>query len=138
MEGTRIGPYEVVRALGAGGFARTWEARHTVLGERACLKVGHLEADDDLLLREGRILWGLHHPSLPTLRDVLRTEEGALCLGVMMHRLRMLLDVYVETEGEGGGSAAVCGTMCSRRVRGRDRRKPFVFDARSGQFDRSR
>jgi hypothetical protein len=23
--------------------------------------------------------------------------------------------------GEGGGSAAVCGTMCSRRVRGRDR-----------------
>ena len=65
-------------------------------------------------------------------------EQGALCLGVMMHRLRMLLDVYVETEGEGGGSAAVCGTMCSRRVRGRDRRKPFIFDAPSGQFDQSR
>ena len=69
---------------------------------------------------------------------ILEGEEGALCLGVMMHRLRMLLDVYVETEGEGGGSAAVCGTMCSRRVRGRDRRKPFICDAPSGQFDQSR
>ena len=71
-------------------------------------------------------------------REAVEGEEGELCLGVMMHRLRMLLDVYVETEGEGGGSAAVCGTMCSRRVRGRDRRKPLVFDARSGQFDQSR
>ena len=71
-------------------------------------------------------------------RERVEGEEGELCLGVMMHRLRMLLDVYVETEGEGGGSAAVCGTMCSRRVRGRDRRKPLIFDARSGQFDQSR
>lgn len=71
-------------------------------------------------------------------RERVEGEEGEHCLGVMMHRLRMLLDVYVETEGEGGGSAAVCGTMCSRRVRGRDRRKPLIFDARSGQFDQSR
>lgn len=71
-------------------------------------------------------------------REAVAGEEGELCLGVMMHRLRMLLDVYVETDGEGGGSAAVCGTLCSRRVRGRDRRRPLVFDSRSGQFDQSR
>ena len=34
-------------------------------------------------------------------REAVEGEEGELCLGVMMHRLRMLLDVYVETEGEG-------------------------------------
>ena len=48
-----------------------------------------------------------------------------------------LLDVYVETEGEGGGATAIRGTLCSRRVRGRDRRRPFVFDPKSGQFDQA-
>ncbi len=80
--GARVGPYEVVRPLGEGGFARTFEARHVVLGETACLKVGRRAEDDPLLLREGRILWGLHHPALPTLRDAFRTEDGALALAI--------------------------------------------------------
>ena len=76
-------------------------------------------------------------------REPHAAEGGAAgldhALGFMMHRLRLLLDVYAETDAaEGGGSAAVCGTMCGRRVRGRDRRKPFVFDEASGQFDQSR
>lgn len=80
--GGRVGPYEVVRQLGAGGFGRTFEARHVDLGERACLKIGHAEEHDDLLLREGRILWGLHHPSLPTLRDALHLPDGRLVLAM--------------------------------------------------------
>jgi len=51
------------------------------------------------------------------------------------NRLRRLLDVYIETDG-GSGATAVCGSLCSRRVRGRDRRKPFIFVA--SQFDQSR
>src|SRR5581483_2040056 len=31
-----FGPYEVVRTLGSGGFARTCEARHALLGTKAC------------------------------------------------------------------------------------------------------
>jgi hypothetical protein len=55
-----------------------------------------------------------------------------------VHRARMLLDVYVETEPAGGGSsAAVCGTLCNRRVRGRDRRKPLHFSRTTGQFDQA-
>lgn len=55
-----------------------------------------------------------------------------------VHRARMLLDVYLETEPTGGGrSAAVCGTLCNRRVRGRDRRKPLHFSRTTGQFDQA-
>ena len=56
----------------------------------------------------------------------------------VLHRARMLLDVYLETEGVGGGAtAAVCGTLCNRRVRGRDRRKPFHFSKTTSQFDQA-
>ncbi len=71
-----MGPYDVVRVLGEGGFGRTLEARHRVLGLRACLKVGHRREDDWMLLEEARLLWDLHHPCLPTLRDLFETERG--------------------------------------------------------------
>jgi serine/threonine protein kinase len=75
----RIGPYELVRPLGSGGFASTYEARHRVLGTRACLKIG---ADRALLLSEARLLWDLHHPSLPTLRDVYCLPDGRVALAM--------------------------------------------------------
>jgi len=54
----------------------------------------------------------------------------------LLHRLRLLLDVYVETEGISGASR-VRGALCNRVVRGRDRRKPFTFDEASRCFDQS-
>jgi serine/threonine-protein kinase len=71
----RLGPYQVIRTLGEGGFARTLEGRHALLGVKACLKIAHRPEDDDLLLREGRILAGLAHPSLPVLREVFELEK---------------------------------------------------------------
>ena len=49
----------------------------------------------------------------------------------MLQRLRLLLDVHLETEGGSGATRAsvVCGSLAARRTRGRDRRKPFRFDA---------
>lgn len=78
----RLGPYEVVARLGGGAFAATFEARHEVLGTRACLKVALRPEDEPLMLEEARILWDLHHPSLPTLRDVLRDPDGRLVLAM--------------------------------------------------------
>ena len=57
------------------------------------------------------------------------------CLSSLVLRARVLLDVYVATEGGGWGPASVCGALAERSVRGRDRRKPFVFDPVAGQFD---
>lgn len=78
----RIGPYEVIRPLGAGAFAVTSEARHAVLGTKACLKEARDRADEPAMLEEARILWDLHHPSLPTLRDVLFGPDGRLALAM--------------------------------------------------------
>ena len=58
-------------------------------------------------------------------------------LSMSIQRAITLLDVYVETEGLGGGATAIRGTLCSRRVRGRDRQRPFVYDRKSGQFDQT-
>jgi hypothetical protein len=118
----RRGPPAGLRALANAGALRL-AATHAAA---AC--------DNNLVLMEAE----LNAP-----REPHAAEGGAAgldhALGFMMHRLRLLLDVYAETDAaEGGGSAAVCGTMCGRRVRGRDRRKPFVFDEASGQFDQSR
>ena len=67
--------------------------------------------------------------------DELLQSDGIYSLSFAVQRAITLLDVYVETDGDGGGATAIRGTLASRRVRGRDRRRPFVFDPRSGQFD---
>lgn len=96
-----LGPYEVIRDLGTGGFARTCEARHRLLGEKACLKVALRSEDEPLLLREAKILWSLHHPSLPALRDVFAHPGGGLVIamsfaeGQTLDRLAPLSDIEV-------------------------------------------
>ena len=50
-------------------------------------------------------------------------------------QLRMLLDIYIATESGGSGPAPILGVMCERRVRGRDRKRPFVFEPTACQFD---
>ncbi len=93
----RIGPYEIVRPLGAGGFGRTFEARHVVLGERACLKLAHPgpgAADRDLALREAKVLWGLHHPCLPNIYEVLVDPvDGGLVLAMRFVEGRTLAEL---------------------------------------------
>lgn len=78
----RVGPYEVVRVLGSGTFAHTFEVRHALLGTSACLKVGRHRRHNDLLMNEARLLWDLHHPALPSLHDVLALPDG--CLAIAM------------------------------------------------------
>jgi len=85
-----FGPYEVVRTLGSGGFARTCEARHALLGTKACLKVSLRAEDDALLLREARLLAALRHPSLPALREVFEHPGGGLVLAMSFAEGRTL------------------------------------------------
>lgn len=43
MIGTSIGPYRVVRKLGAGGMGAVFEAVHRTIQHRVCIKVLHPE-----------------------------------------------------------------------------------------------
>jgi serine/threonine protein kinase len=79
--GTRLGPYEVVALLGAGGMGEVWRARDTRLGRDVALKVVHprLASDPDRLSRfekEARAAAQLDHPNILVVHDV-GTHEGS-------------------------------------------------------------
>ena len=67
--GARLGPYEVVSALGAGGMGEVYRARDTKLNRDVALKVlpDLFAADADRLgrfQREAQVLASLNHPHI--------------------------------------------------------------------------
>ena len=73
--GDRLGPYDVVGPVGAGGMGEVYEARDTVLGRRVAIKI--LSADlatdgsaRDRLLREAKALATLNHPNIAAIYGV--------------------------------------------------------------------
>jgi serine/threonine-protein kinase len=78
--GTRLGPYEIVAPLGAGGMGEVWRARDTRLGRDVAIKVLPVEfADDPERLRrferEAKATAALSHPNILEVHDV-GTFEG--------------------------------------------------------------
>ncbi|MBI5170613.1 MAG: serine/threonine-protein kinase [Candidatus Eisenbacteria bacterium] len=78
--GTKLGPYEVVAPLGAGGMGEVYRARDTRLGREVAIKVlpQHLSDNAEVRTRferEARTISGLNHPNICTLFDVGREGE---------------------------------------------------------------
>src|SRR5512146_3222847 len=78
--GTRLGPYEIVGPLGAGGMGEVYRARDTRLGRDVAVKVlpQHQGADAELRARferEARMVSSLNHPHICTLHDVGREGD---------------------------------------------------------------
>jgi len=73
--GARLGPYEIVAVIGAGGMSEVFCARDTRLGRTVAIKVladhlaGRAEARERFE-REARTIAGLNHPHICTLYDV--------------------------------------------------------------------
>jgi len=75
VAGTRLGPYEVVSPLGAGGMGEVYRARDTRLDRTVAIKVlsSELSSNADLKARferEARAISQLNHPNICTLHDV--------------------------------------------------------------------
>src|SRR5262252_8125905 len=73
--GSRLGPYEVVAAIGAGGMGEVYRARDPRLGRDVAIKVlpEAVARDADRLARferEARTVAALNHPSIVTLFSV--------------------------------------------------------------------
>ncbi len=73
--GTRLGPYEILAPLGAGGMGEVYRARDTRLDRDVAVKVlpGSLSSDASLrqrLDREAKAISKLSHPHICTLHDV--------------------------------------------------------------------
>ena len=79
---TTIGSYKLIRQIGEGGFGRTYEARHVLLDEKACLKqnINITDEDAELLRREAKLLWNVHHFALPAMRDYFALNDGSYAM----------------------------------------------------------
>ncbi len=106
--GTRLGPYEIRRPLGAGGMGEVYRARDTRLGREVAIKVlpAALSGDSERLKRferEARSASSLNHPNIVTIYDI--GSEGGVS--------------YIAMELVKGGSLRVelvGGALSVRRI----------------------
>ena len=81
VPGSKLGPYEVLSVVGAGGMAEVYRARDSRLGREIALKVVNesLASSPDLVRRfeqEARIAGSLNHPNIVAVYDV-GVHDGA-------------------------------------------------------------
>src|SRR5215472_3826463 len=73
--GTRLGPYEIVERLGAGGMGEVYRARDTRLERTVAIKILPQEISADPVRkqrfeREAKTISSLNHPNICTLHDI--------------------------------------------------------------------
>src|SRR5512134_2068788 len=73
--GTRLGPYEIVAPLGAGGMGEVYRARDTRLERDVAVKVlpESIQGDPEALARferEAKLVAALSHPNILAIHDV--------------------------------------------------------------------
>ena len=80
--GTRLGPYQITVAIGAGGMGEVYRARDTKLDRDVAIKVLPAALADDperlaRLEREAKVLASLNHPNIAQVYGV---EQGAIVM----------------------------------------------------------
>jgi Tol biopolymer transport system component len=100
--GFRLGPYEILAPLGAGGMGEVYRAKDTRLDRVVAVKMlsSHLSADPQLrqrFEREARAISSLNHPNICALYDVGEVENPE---SQVAHRepIRFLVMELVEGE----------------------------------------
>jgi len=78
--GSRLGPYEILAPLGAGGMGEVYRARNSKLRREVAVKVlpASFSDDTDRLRRfeqEARAVSALNHPNIVTIYDVGRSDS---------------------------------------------------------------
>ena len=84
--GSRIGPYEITGAIGAGGMGEVFRARDTKLNRDVAIKVLPAEFAKDhervaRFKREAQILASLNHPNIAAIYGI-EEGEGAIALAM--------------------------------------------------------
>ncbi|MEP6767601.1 MAG: serine/threonine-protein kinase, partial [Acidobacteriota bacterium] len=80
--GSRLGPYEILSPIGAGGMGEVYRAKDPRLGREVAIKVlpASFSADPDRLRRfeqEARAAGILNHPNITAVYDIGSDEAGA-------------------------------------------------------------
>jgi serine/threonine-protein kinase len=95
--GQRVGDYEILSVLGAGGMGAVYKVRNTISDRIEAMKVllPNLAAETELtdrFLREIRVLGTLDHPNIASLHTALRDQGHLLMVmeyveGTTLHAL---------------------------------------------------
>jgi len=75
VPGSKLGPYEIVSPLGAGGMGEVYRARDTRLERTVAIKILTAQVSKDPIRkqrfeREAKTISGLNHPRICVLYDV--------------------------------------------------------------------
>jgi len=107
--GARLGPYEIIDAIGSGGMGEVYRARDTRLDRTVAVKVlpPHLAADPQLrerFDREARALSSLNHPHICALYDVGQIDGTDYLVLEHLHG-ETLADRLARVRSSGAGSS---------------------------------
>src|SRR6266403_3730477 len=83
--GTKLGPYEIVAPLGAGGMGEVYRARDSKLGREVAIKILHDSFVDDpervaRFEREAQLLAALNHPHIAAIYGVEETPTATFLI----------------------------------------------------------
>src|SRR4029077_20867199 len=67
--GDKLGPYEILSPIGAGGMSHVYRAHDTRLGRSVALKIIH-KSFSSRFEREARAIASLNHPHICTIHDI--------------------------------------------------------------------
>jgi eukaryotic-like serine/threonine-protein kinase len=67
--GSKLGPYEIIAPIGAGGMGEVYRAKDTRLGRTVAIKILN-KAYMERFEREARAIAALNHPHICTLHDI--------------------------------------------------------------------
>jgi len=75
MPGTKLGAYEIISPLSAGGMGEVYQSKDTRLGREVAIKILPQEVAADparkrRFAREAKIICGLNHPNICVLHDI--------------------------------------------------------------------
>ena len=131
--GTRVGPYEVSSAIGAGGMGEVYRARDIKLDRDVALKVlpASVADDPDRLARferEAKLLASLNHPNIAQIYGFERADGGPVLVMELVEG-PTLDDVMLATTPPGAMPAPK--TPSPSRARSPRRSKPRTRPASS-------
>lgn len=80
MAGSRLGPYEIIGAIGSGGMGEVYSAHDSRLDRSVAIKVLPDAVRDDperreRFEREARAIAALNHPNIVTIHSVERADD---------------------------------------------------------------
>jgi Tol biopolymer transport system component len=124
--GTRVGPYEIVGAIGAGGMGEVYRARDTRLGRDVALKVlPEAFASDAERMgrfeREAKVLASLNHPNIASIYGFEESSGVRALVMELVEGQTLAEQISRGIAGQGSGTAGAGLKAGATQARGRAR-----------------